>query len=600
MKKRILWLSLSFLLVASLLLVSCAKTTTPATVTSTAITTSTSTTTSTTTTTTTGTTPTTTSAVATGPVYGGKLTVTGYRTSLSPVSFDPSTTNTNADYYIDPYAEYLLAGDIDGLGPRGTNAYNFQQQGMVPPQDLTGQLATSWEQPDPLTLIFHIRQGVMWTGNSSIGMAPRPFTANDAAAELNRIWKGPNGGSNYYYFASFTATDASTLVIKMKTYSPDWYYRVGYGIKCEMIPPEEVAAPNGGALNWKNQVGTGPFILTDFVAGSYCSYTRNTNYWGSTTINGKQYQTPFIQTLVYPIITDDSSLTAAIRTAKVDLALGETETDKSSLPSTMTTFDYLKNNAYQVAFKCDSGIFSDVNVRRAMMIGTDLNAVAKAVYPLGAEINAMPISPGDTDIYTPISQMPASTAELFTYDPTTAQQMLAAAGYPSGFTIQIDTQTDPTQEDIAAVLASQWAKLNVTLTINPLPLATWTNDFLGHIYQNVFMASTGNADPVSCLQYKAIYGGYNISNYNDAKATSMFNQAIALTDPAARDAIFKQLTLYVIDQCEIIGMPAPDVFGAYWPWIQNYYKEVEAGYVNYVPIESRIWIDQGIKAKLGY
>ena len=250
-------------------------------------------------------------------------------------------------------------------------------------QDLTGQLATSWEQPDPLTLIFHIRQGVMWTGNSNIGMAPRAFTANDAAGRIKPNLEGSKWRGNYYYFASFTATDASTLVIKMKTYSPDWYYRVGYGIKCEMIPPEEVAAPNGGALNWKNQVGTGPFILTDFVAGSYCSYTKNTNYWGSTTIKGKQYQTPFIQTLVYPIVTDDSSLTAAIRTGKIDLALGETETDKSSLPSTMTTFDYLKNNAYQVAFKCDSGIFSDVNVRRAMMIGTDLNAIAKAVYPLG-------------------------------------------------------------------------------------------------------------------------------------------------------------------------------------------------------------------------
>ena len=45
---------------------------------------------------------------------------------------------------------------------------------------------------------------------------------------------------------------------------------------------------------------------------------RNSNYWGSTTINGKQYKLPFVDSLVYPIMPDEATAIAALRTGKVD------------------------------------------------------------------------------------------------------------------------------------------------------------------------------------------------------------------------------------------------------------------------------------------
>jgi len=295
---------LSLLLVASVLLTSCTNTTTPATVTATATTTATAVTTSTATATTTAPSSTTTAAASNEPVYGGTLSVIGYRSTQAPVSWDLASTNTNADYYIDPYAEFLLTADIDGQGPRGSNAYSFQTQGVLPAQYLTGQLATSYEQTDPLTIIFHLRKGVMWTPNANIGFASREFVASDVVYDFNRYFAGPNGGGNTSYIASVTATDNYTVTVKFKTYNPDWFYRIGYGIKCGMQPQESVAAGNGGVFNWKNQSGTGPFILTDYVNGAYASYSRNKNYWGTTTIKGKTYSLPFADTLVYPIMPD--------------------------------------------------------------------------------------------------------------------------------------------------------------------------------------------------------------------------------------------------------------------------------------------------------
>jgi peptide/nickel transport system substrate-binding protein len=44
----------------------------------------------------------------------------------------------------------------------------------------------------------------------------------------------------------------------------------------------------------------------------------------------------------------------------------------------------------------------------------------------------------------------------------------------------------------------------------------------------------------------------------------------------------------------------PYLINCYWPWLKNYYGEIDAGYNNQVPLVSRIWIDQSLKKSLGY
>ena len=69
--------------------------------------------------------------------------------------------------------------------------------------------------------------------------------------------------------------------------------------------------------------------------------------------------------------------------------------------------------------------------------------------------------------YVPLNQMPANIQDLWTYDAAKAKQMLADAGYPNGFSLVITTNsTDSTQQDVAQLLVSQWAKVGITATIN--------------------------------------------------------------------------------------------------------------------------------------
>jgi peptide/nickel transport system substrate-binding protein len=113
-----------------------------------------------------------------------------------------------------------------------------------------------------------------------------------------------------------TATARYTVVFEFNYFDCRFLVNtICAGSQSGIIPREVYDA---GASDWRNHCGSGPFILTDFTAGAACTYVRNPNYWRTTTINGVEYETPFIDTLVMPIIPDESTKLAALRTGKLD------------------------------------------------------------------------------------------------------------------------------------------------------------------------------------------------------------------------------------------------------------------------------------------
>ncbi|GAJ03263.1 unnamed protein product, partial [marine sediment metagenome] len=202
-------------------------------------------------------------------------------------------------------------------GPRGNNEFEFNLMEYVPEQYLTGELAESWEiTSEPLSMVFNLRHGVMWTGNPNIGMEPRELTADDVVFCLIRSWERPGRASSWEWIESITAPDRYTVVVALNEYNANWNWWFGGGfVSGGIYPPEVVEA---GPDDWRNWCGSGPFIFTEYVEGSYLAYERNSNYWNTTIIDGVEYQMPFVDKVIYPIIPDESTQIAALRTAKID------------------------------------------------------------------------------------------------------------------------------------------------------------------------------------------------------------------------------------------------------------------------------------------
>ncbi|MGD1040298.1 MAG: ABC transporter substrate-binding protein [Dehalococcoidales bacterium] len=617
MPRKTVWLVLSCLLAVSAILSSCSNatsTSTATTATTSVVTTSSTTTQATTTqvttsvTSTTSTTVTTTSTPVTSqtgtPQYGGSLTVYTNWGNSSPTGFDDLTSGLpQATVWDNPFTEMLVRGDINTYGPRGTNAFAFNIYENVPEQFLGGELATAWtinttgNTSTPYTMTFTLRQGVMFTGNTKIGMAPRQFTSADVVYSINRTKATPGPASFLNFVNNVAAPSTFTVVFTLNSYAANWDFLFGGGMNMGAIQPQEMAAANASGDDWRNTVGTGPFILTSYVVGSEATYVRNPNYWGQVSINGKAYQMPFIQTLYYPIIPDASTQIAAVRVGKIDwdpyVPYSYQQNLATSAP-TMTQTKYLagKISLYKIN-RLNSKTLSNKTVRQALMIGTDLQTISNLLYN-GGPIVTWPLGP-QMPGYTPLNQLPAADQQLYNYNPTLAKQMLASAGYPSGFTVSIYTDALGVDPDLANALQTMWAQIGVTLTIKTLDSTSMTTATNNLTYPD--MISSNGYTVVNPLTTLNLMDGTRIgATY---LTTEPFQaQFVAMetdTNPVDRTAKIQALSIAFLDDVAVIPFAQPYILNCYWPWVQNYYGELEAGYYNEMPMIKQIWINQSLK-----
>jgi peptide/nickel transport system substrate-binding protein len=499
-----------------------------------------------------------------------------------------------------------MVGDIEKYGARGNNEFKFQTAQYVPQQYLTGGVAESWAlTTSPDTITFNIRHGIMWAGNTTLGMAPRGLTADDVVYSLKRGFAAPVVAGTYTFVDDVVAKDQYTVVIDCNTFNANWAYFIGYGYMVGMItcPESGNATIGGGSNDWKNQVSDGPFIITDYTSGASCTYTKNPNYWGRTTINGTSYKLPFIQTLIYPIIPDEAASIAALRTAKLDWWPYTPNTYAASLTQTSPKLVQVPIPAGNVLVmnvnRLNNQYLKNLAVRQALETATDFQTILNLEYP-GGTLLSYPVAPGDPS-YTALADLPTSTKSQFTYNPTLAKQMLSDAGYPNGFSVTLNTlSTDATEADVAQLLVSQWAKVGITLTINPTTQAALEADRMSIGYDLLFHVYNVN-NPITSLD-NMYQGGQNTScTYLASEPyTAEYKAIIADTDLTKLAADEKQLAQGCLADAGLIPFANPVLLNAYWPWMKNYYGETDAGYDNLSAELSRMWIDQNMKTTMGY
>ncbi|GAI62373.1 unnamed protein product, partial [marine sediment metagenome] len=307
----------------------------------------------------------------------------------------------------------------------------------------TGGLVESWE-VTPEEIVFHIRPGVYWTGLSiKPVMERRELTAADFVFNFDRLMEEKNVRSGHLIKAMGTiknvyARDKYTCVIETTAFYPEWWFVLGSGWHTEKYAPESVEA----GLGWDTLVGTGPFYVKKHTLGVSVTYGRNPDYWETTTINGKEYPLPFIDKLVWPVILDESTRIAHLRTGKLDWLPQVSLRYSDSLAATSPDLiqdRWLSSGVNILGMKVTQPPFDDINVRRALMIGLDLDAILEGIYGEG-EVYAWPYSSASA-MYTPFDELSPSLKELYTNDPAKARQMLADAGYPDGFFVKVYTES---------------------------------------------------------------------------------------------------------------------------------------------------------------
>jgi peptide/nickel transport system substrate-binding protein len=535
------------------------------------------------------------------PQYGGTLNVGNVNLMISPLSWDPADWNWKQNQDTGMYIEQLFAADLDkSIKKGGTFAYTMQA--YLPADAIRGELVESYEWEDPLTIAMRLRRGIMFPDKPGI-MKRRELTADDVVFSFYRQAESPKLIPTYFdHIDEVTARDDHTVVFKLNKFNAEWDYRFGYGYYSGIMPRE---LGDADVKDWRNGVGSGPFQLTEYVDGTSQTYMRNPEYWDRETLNGTQYEFPFIDTLVMRIIKDKATWLTALRTGQLDILEPIDWMSVEHLRHTTPELKWgkgLATNGRFVALRCDQAPFDDVRVRRALNLAVNQQEIAERFYGGNAELFAFPQKPAFIGYYEPLEAMPESVQELFTYNPEKAKQLLAEAGHADGFTFTMQINaTDPTVVDMVPLLVDYLAKVGVTMEIEPMEYASYLSAMTTRTHGPGYFATTGHVNPTTTLRKNFLTGQtWNISVFSDPDIDTRILEMLETRDEPLRQERIKALTADILDLAPGIWLPVEYFYTAWWPWVKNYNGELRAGAQRGGPIYARIWIDEEMKKEMGF
>ena len=281
------------------------------------------------------------------------------------------------------------------------------------------------------TIVYTVRQGVRFALNpnseASRLVNGRQMTADDVLFSLKQLAQDPRAyiakANPELGAATFTKTGPWEVTVKLPVGAMvTAIARLGmYG----RVEPPEVIQKYGSMADWHNNVGTGPFMLTDFVPGSVATLKKNPQYWDTDPIGpGKGNKLPYVDELRYLIIPDGSTREAAMRTGKIDQwgLTGDqwetAETLRKGVPALLQA-DATIPHGGEIQLRTDKAPFNDIRVRRALMMATDFQTIQKSLNNGVGLIETWPFPKvkGYEDLYVNNSDpdVPQSTRDLYTY-----------------------------------------------------------------------------------------------------------------------------------------------------------------------------------------
>ena len=309
-------------------------------------------------------------------------------------------------------------------------------------------LATSWSYTGTgnTTFVLHLRPGVKFSDGSAL-------TAQDVADDLGYVVKSAGQMSPFFAGDTFTASGPLTVTIKAAAPNPNFPQILTQDdVVGDIISAKGLRSPS---LLGTQTFGAGPYMLdaAATVTGNQYTYIPNPNYYDKAAAHWKK--------VVVKVITDPQSMLNALKTGQVQVANGDPTTIAAAKQAGLTVTS--TPDLWMGVTLADRGgvlakPLANAQVRQALNYATDRSAIAKALFPGTGAATSQLAPPGGYG-YDP------SLTSAYPHDVSKAKQLLAAAGYPHGFSLKIVTGDYGGENLMAQALAQQWQQVGVDLQV---------------------------------------------------------------------------------------------------------------------------------------
>ncbi len=461
------------------------------------------------------------------------------------------------------------------------------------PADLTARpsLAESWEiSADGLTVTFHLRKGVKWQNRPPVN--GREFVAEDVKYTFDSLvsLKSPN----LWMFAAVKGVECpDKYTVKMSLSEPNAPLFTSLADAFAWIFPREVDEQYGGMEKAENVVGLGPWMVQSYQPSVGTVFVRNPDYWGK---DKQGRQLPFLQEVRYPQVPDSSTALAAFRAANFDVTLSVSREDwdsvRASNPELIWTKDWVAIGQSYLYFNVSQPPFNDIRVRRAVSLAFNRDeSIEVNCYGIGSLSGPVPV--GMREWHCPKDQL-GEAAQWLNYDPVKAKQLLAEAGYPNGFSVDLHSTGAYGTSTVEAteLWVDRLAQIGIKATIKLKEYGaylgtTFVGKFDGVAYgpQSVFM----DPDPYLYEMYHT-NGTRNQISLSNPELDKLLEAQRKEYDRTKRKAIIWDISRHIIDGAYRIFSVSCFGRGAYHPWMHNY--GIRQGGYDYGGRFEKVWVDE--------
>ena len=432
--------------------------------------------------------------------------------------------------------------DAKSLDPHATNdapssRVTVQIYDRLVEQDdnmnIVPSLAESWEQPDGMTTIFHLKKGIKFHNGDEL-------KASDVKFSLDRMKASPQVSHIIGTVDKIEVIDDYT--VKIITSEPFGALLNHLTHPTAAIMSEKAVKAAGDSYG-QHPVGTGPYKFVSWQSGDKITLEANPDYFLGVTP---------IKNVVFRPVTEASNRTIGIETGELDLAYDIEGLDREKLRND-DSIVFLEEPSFgidYIGFNTRKAPFDNVKVRQAIATAINADDFITAVYKGSGEKANSLIGPKVFGYTT--------EAKAWEYNVEKAKQLLAEAGYPNGEglpTLEFMYNTEGAHKLVAQAIQQDWAKIGVNVELTNQEWKVFLNTRQEGGYEIARHGWSGDyVDPMTFLDLWVTGGGNNDAGYSNPEYDKLVAEAKKEADVDKRWEIMKQAEDIVMNDMPIIPL----------------------------------------------
>ena len=397
--------------------------------------------------------------------------------------------------------------------------------------DILPRLATDWKYEDDLHLNITLRDDVYFSNGVKL-------TADDVIYTINRLAKAPMQAANFVSFdlPNCKAIDDTHVQFVLKEpFAPmlKLFSNFTTAIVCASYVEEQ--GDNYGT----NPMGSGPFVVSEWVSGEGITLKLRDDYWG---------EAPAFSTVKFRFLGENSTRFMELQTGGVDIIDTPSTSDIDSvLNGSVTGVKIVMNHGYDHvcwSFNQDDPVFQNKNVREAMAHAINYEQLINLVY---GSSGSVPTSTLGEEMFG------YKNVGCYTYDPDLSRQLLAEAGYADGLTVSCTVPSDGMYAQLAEICQAMFAEVGITLSVSVVDHGTAFAAYMnGEATMGFLELKATMSDPYKIYDPLRMNGAMKLSATHDEQLEKWMADGLVTIDEAARRNIYENIQQSIYDNVYLI------------------------------------------------